>query len=177
MCMAKTCTVYTFSMCPTFHCNFAVYICSVIKICLLEHCQSFSNYLTSSPFLSVYCHVPISYTLLSFDSFFHLEFMVSNFTTFSFLFFSIVHIPYSSDFKRTTKYLFNLSSCIKTSSCWKKNRRREGAVLTTQAVTWRLQRLGIDSLDSQHDMTNAFMCAKKDKGRSDVIGSGPRGGR
>ena len=39
--------------------------------------------------------------------------MVSNFTTFSFLFFSIVHIPYFSDFKRTTKYLFNLSSFIK----------------------------------------------------------------
>ena len=113
MCMAKTCTVYTFSIFATFHCNFAVYICSVIKICLLEHCQSFSNYLTSSPFLSVYCHVPISYTLLSFDSFFHLEFMVSNFTTFSFLFFSIVHIPYFSDFKRTTKYLFNLSSFTK----------------------------------------------------------------
>ena len=44
---------------------------------------------------------------------FHLEFMVSNFTTFSFLFFPIVHIPSSSDFKRTTKYLFNLSSFIK----------------------------------------------------------------
>ena len=36
-------------------------------------------------------------------------------------------------------------------------------MITTQTVTWRLQRLGIDSLDSQHDMTNAFMCPKKDR--------------
>ena len=27
--MANTCTVYTFSTCPSLHCNFTVYICSV----------------------------------------------------------------------------------------------------------------------------------------------------
>ena len=35
--------------------------------------------------------------------------------------------------------------------------------MTTQAVTWRLQKMGADSLDSQHDMRNACVCAKKDR--------------
>ena len=28
MCMANTCKVYTFYGCPSFHCNFTVYICN-----------------------------------------------------------------------------------------------------------------------------------------------------
>ena len=39
-------------------------------------------------------------------------------------------------------------------------RRRESAILIRQATTWRLERLGLNSLTASHDLTNAFGSVK-----------------
>ena len=41
--------------------------------------------------------------------------------------------------------------------------RREGACLTQRAVGWRLKRKGVAHINDLLDMTNAFLCARRDR--------------